>query len=231
MPIRLTTLCLLIYVATLPASGQLVSQIEDFPDYKTVVHQFYSDYPQPVNLKDGHLLTFARKPSGWYVIVKDLFQEEEEPKEYAFWKKGRYKSLSLFGFNNKPKPAAVYSRYQDIDWQLTIYLERMFAIHTFYGYSGWADDVIKHLQPQESKLNDDDLYSLGRAYSAVSGYLTNHYQEASSLEVNAFAKDRNNFTTTHTEPQAGVGILTTTASTNRLVRIQRIHMALAGTSQ
>jgi len=192
MQIRLSFLFAFFYFATFSAAGKLVSQIEDFPDYETVVHRFYSDYPQPVSLKDGHLLTFARKPSGWFVIVKDLFQVEEQ-KEYAFWKNGRYKSKSLFGFNNKPKPDAKYSRYQEMDWQLTFYLERMFAIHTFYGYVGWADDVIKYLQVEEPKLNDDDLYSLGRAYSAVSGYLTNHYQEASTLEVNALAKDQNNF--------------------------------------
>lgn len=159
-------------------SAALVSEVGNFPSHREVVKHFYAKYDLG-DLSNEVIVGFARKPDGWHILLTNFSLKKVELDEVV-WKK-KYLRLKNFRRKNRNSDTSQLTHYQLANYQLSWFNERAFRIHTFYGYNGWADDIISHLSPIRDKLNDDDIYSLGRAHSAVASHLTRHNDEASNL--------------------------------------------------
>ena len=146
---------------------KLTRFVKDFPDFNEVVNKFYNEY-QPNEIdSDLYFIAFARKPSGWYVVKEDY--ETKNKTEELFWDSlNKFLKLNLFEYKTKLNDTSKFAYHLSKINVLNYDNERMFRIHTFYGYKGFAREIINKLEPFQNELNDEDLYSLGRAYSSVS---------------------------------------------------------------
>jgi len=57
-----------------------------YPDYDVVVTKFFSEYSTN-DLKKAEQLKFAKKPTGWHVIIIDYSSTPKITKDELFWDK------------------------------------------------------------------------------------------------------------------------------------------------
>lgn len=154
----------IVFYSNVVFSQKLQNYIENFPDYKEVVDSFYNNYITGI-AEQNHIFTieFARKPSGWSLIKINHLTKDTV--ENQFWNtKDKFIKLDVFIKKNDNNNDTL-SEYLPKESVYNSNNIRMFKIHTFYGYCNWQDDIIQYLEPISEKLNDEDLYSLARAYS------------------------------------------------------------------
>lgn len=167
MKLKLIICFLIFYIAfhsNVVFSQKLQNYIENFPDYKEVIDSFYNNYITDEADKDFiFTIEFARKPNGWSLIKINHLTKDTV--ENQFWNtKNKFIKLDIFSKKNDNNNDT-FSEYLSKESVYNSHNIRMFKIHTFYGYSNWQDDIIQYLEPINKKLNDEDLYSLARAYS------------------------------------------------------------------
>jgi len=186
-------LALLLFVFSHSIFGQtgLTKLISGFPSHDAVITQFYNNYSPEAGQDPNMILSFARKPEGWFIITSTI-EDQENKTSYPFWTPSTgYLSLTPLYAVIKNEQKAEFSQYQSEENARSSYNLRMFKLHTFYGYNGWADDIIAHLQPDQKLLNDDDLYSLGRAHSARASSFVHHNPGATNLPMFTFNQKGN----------------------------------------
>ena len=133
------------------------------PSYPSVVTQFFSHYSYtPAELVDG--LNFAKRKDGWHVEVIDRVTEKVKSDQVYFTANGTIYSL-LAGFD-----AANSDKQRNIQSFLsggTLYSWYGYERCTYYGYSHWAEDMMKDFGGQRKENYSDTLLeALARAYSA-----------------------------------------------------------------
>jgi hypothetical protein len=181
-------LALLLFVFSHSVFSQtgLIKLISGFPSYDAVVTQFYTTYGPEAGQAPSVLMNFARKPEGWFIITSTI-EDQENKTSHPFWTHSTgYLSLTPLYAVIKNEQKVEFPPYQSEEYTRSAYNLRMFKLHTFYGYNGWADDIIAHLQPDQKLLNDDDLYSLGRAHSARASSFVHHNAGATNLPMFTF---------------------------------------------
>jgi hypothetical protein len=141
------------------AYGQVGSSTISIED---VVKEFYKKYR--VTFYDGYI-TFEKRKSDWYIVYNTVQNNELAPRErYLFYNGKTKKFQNLQLEENKDSSEVKVSDYvQEYDI-------RNFNLQPYFGYAGWYKDVIKE-QESKSKLTDDELYGLARAYSTYAGSL------------------------------------------------------------
>ncbi|MCB9240393.1 MAG: hypothetical protein H6608_04655 [Flavobacteriales bacterium] len=149
----------------------LEKAVGNYPSFEDMVNTFFNTYNAPAELTAERLVKFARKKDGWHVYVTD-FTGKTTVADEVVWS-GKFQELTYFvNKKDKKREIGTFASHQDKPHHLTPDHIRQFRIHTFFGYNGWAEDIISELEKNSKKLNDDDLYSLGRAYSAITGAIT-----------------------------------------------------------
>lgn len=139
------------------------------PNIKTVVERLYSNYD--IGSLRNPYVQFQKREEGWYVVtLKGPNRDVQVDSSWLFYS-FRQKAFLPLRFSKVREP-------KNVDYKTIIsgYDEMMYEKEPFYGYVGWYRDVIRDLQ-KKSDLNDDELYALGRAYSAYAHVLVygDHY--------------------------------------------------------
>lgn len=139
-----------------------------FPSYKNIVNTFFTDYDLP-NGQDASDIRFIKKKEGYYIQEYNYDTEGYKEPE-VFWDAAanKYQVLSF------PKGNTLNTEYAN--YHLTYYYKERFNVLPYYGYVGWAKDVIAFLE-QKKDLTDLEYYALGRAYSASASHLLNNSYE------------------------------------------------------
>ena len=153
---KLNLLALCIFF-TLTSYGQF-----NMPSFNEVVKEFFSKYSFESN---ESYLKFYRKNDGWY-ISKDNYND---PGHYfdknLFWSKANKSYVNLNYEASNEDTALIseniknYLRIIDWPWE-----EYEFNRNKYYGYPGWAWDVIKDSSDMNADI-DSLLESQARAYS------------------------------------------------------------------
>lgn len=137
------------------------------PDIKDVATKYYSTYATP----DEYLkqVQFEKKNNDWYIRT-EIFENNKikDGKTFKFYDGKQAKYLTI----NFPAAKAERVKYEKY---LEQYLIDNYKLHPYFGYRGWYKDVIKLYENKKQKT-DDELYSLGRAYSAYASALINDAQ-------------------------------------------------------
>lgn len=162
-----------------------------FPPFQEVVEEFaksYSYYPSTSEFRK--YCKFHKKPDGYYIALYD-YDPNVEVEEFLFWdrKKKIYMTLERGEFHSfspgykGPEAAGTILRSENYRYT--------YNFLPYYGYRAWYDDVIKDLEPHESKLNDTLLYSLGYAYSnkAMDQMSDQHGTSTSKMEKTVPVED------------------------------------------
>lgn len=135
------------------------------PDFQAVLTALLSTYEVPDPPKGAHY-ELAKKPEGIYIYLytPDPIAPTAEAFQ-LFWsrKKERYVKLSF--------PKAEKKTEKQIEKQLSAFKQPLsgnfgyfFNLNTYYGYPGWADDVIA-LHEGAENLSNQELNSLARSHS------------------------------------------------------------------
>ncbi len=146
------------------------SIVAEFPKYREVVHEFFTAYSVKA-LQENTEILFARKPNGWLVGTYNYLTHEELFTD-TIWSLSRKKYVAT----KFPKVADVMNNKTQIEKYNHPSKIRQYKINIYYGYFGWEQDVIARLE-KEKTLFDDDLYSLGRAYSSLAANKLNAKNE------------------------------------------------------
>lgn len=178
-------LCVVLAYSFSIAKAEKLIGIETFPTFEEITTHFYKSYAPEAGENSALVFAFARKPDGWYLNVTDLSISQTDENYFTLWHvDSGYLQLNQFSKNNG-KAAAKWPDYQSAKHTADAFQQRMFKLHTYFGYKGWADDVVSLLQ-NKNDLGSNNLYSLGRAYSAIAGALMNHNAGASRLQIFSF---------------------------------------------
>lgn len=172
---------LLIFSHSVFSQTGLTKLIGAFPSYDAIITQFYNNYAPEAGQDPNTILNFARKPSGWYLITYTI-QDQEAKTATPFWLPASgFLSLSPLFSTIQDNNKVLFPHYQSEEYAREYHNLRMFNLHTFYGYQGWADDIVAELKSLQMQLNDEDLYSLGRAHSARASSMVHHNNDGSNL--------------------------------------------------
>jgi hypothetical protein len=139
--------------------GCFVNAQNNMPTYPQVLKAFFSKYTDSNNAEDE--LNFAKKKDGWYVQHINRLNNDELLNEQVFWslQKSAYQDVAsaqeaMEGDDPEGKVIAYLNKNTWYDYERCRY----------YGYNGWADDIIKDYEGKP--LDNDTLYEgLARAYS------------------------------------------------------------------
>ena len=129
------------------------NELKQFPRYSVVVDSFFSGYG--FTNTDEKRLTFARMPDGWYVLEVAPMQNDSVLKKQLFWSLAKKEFVTL--------TYAQHSLYPDKKEYHTFLLDYYFDRIPYYGYNGWAEDVVKDFDGAGS-LSDTTLEGLARAH-------------------------------------------------------------------
>lgn len=164
-------------VALLFAGGlQGQSQFEQFaqmPDYATVYKQLIQSGLTP-ELKDA-VFKIAKTEQGYEVYPFAPQERKRLGGNQLFWslQEGKYLTISGIGKEEVKGTSAMNLSPFSID-------ARDYDLHPFYGYEGWAGDVVRVFD-KAPQLNDQMLNGLGRAYSRIASlYLSGRSGETPS---------------------------------------------------
>jgi len=138
--------------------AQSIPQIHDYPNYNTVVQQFFEQYH--VGKQALSTLHFARKKAGWYVITGTGDTQQTQ----LFWDKESsvYHTLSYTKGVERAEKEQFFAHYYKGNYSFNRCL--------YYGYNSWDTDMIRDFGNITS-LPDTLLEGLARAYSHLA---TNH---------------------------------------------------------
>ena len=135
------------------------------PNLKEIVQRFYQTYDLPFNVYPRAV--FEKKLDKWYIGV--LKQSRD----------GNYETRDVMLYYDAAKgyqilPLEKTSRAEPVDFNeyFDEWTTNNYNLHPYYGYTGWYKDVIA-LYTKKNSLSDDELYSLGRAYSAHASSMMN----------------------------------------------------------
>ncbi len=139
--------------------GCFVNAQNSMPTYPQVLKTFFSKYTDSDNAEEE--LNFAKKKDGWYVQHINRLNNDEVLNEQVFWslQKSAYQEVAsaheaMEGDDPEEKVMAHLNKNTWYDYERCCY----------YGYNGWADDIIKDYAGKP--LDNDTLYEgLARAYS------------------------------------------------------------------
>jgi hypothetical protein len=139
--------------------GYFANAQKGLPTYPQVLNAFFSKYAGSDNGEDE--LNFAKKKDGWYVQQVNRINNDQLLSEHLFW------SLQQHGYQDLT-PAYAAADTDNPAEKVIVYLNKGswydYERCCYYGYNGWADDIIKDYEGKP--LDNDTLYeSLGRAYS------------------------------------------------------------------
>lgn len=137
---------------------------ERMPEYEEVVRTFFTNYKKD----DNSLISFAKKKDGWFVKTTNYLDSSTNDQVFWDFKSGSYYQLNEFEAADEE---------EDLEKVVVDYFyENSYSNYPFerclyYGYNGWAEDVIDELR-NEKILSDTMLESLARAYSSyANGFL------------------------------------------------------------
>jgi hypothetical protein len=159
-------LFLLICIGFWSVSGQNVTQ--KYPAYDDVVTKFFETY-SVMDVPTSSVLSFEKRPKGWFVVVTDYTAGQKVVKNDWFWNKDNnaFQALTfekiLFEGENVEQITAFTQKYD----------RQFFYQIPYYGYPGWDWDVIQDLK-NKPNLSDTNLYALARAYSSFASNLLNN---------------------------------------------------------
>jgi hypothetical protein len=151
----------------------LAAQATSFPDYRTVLEQFFRRYEYSPDY--SRYVNFLKMKDGWLVEHVDWSQDKTISNRELFWsaKTGKYEEVHNF-------PILIGSQ----DWEA---IEQSYIVSPpiagayyyercpYYGYKNWDIDVIKDFG-DEKVLGDTVLEGLARAYSNYAqAYLWQQY--------------------------------------------------------
>lgn len=146
-------------------SGILLScNSVDYPIYEEVVSYFYSNYSGQSSLGNTPI-RFVKHRDGYY--VEQIGSNGEFENRQLLWtsKTGQFLSINYGKGGDKAE--------RQIERTLSAWDAYLFDLYPYYGYMNWENDVIKELSGKKM-LSDDNLYALGRAYSAAATNLLNN---------------------------------------------------------
>ncbi|MDO6490666.1 MULTISPECIES: hypothetical protein [unclassified Cellulophaga] len=139
-----------------------------FPSFDDVVTTFFTSYD--LRKEQGtDEIRFVKKQEGYY-IQEYNYDTNDYKKTTLFWSASNNTYQEL----NFPKGKALNAEYAN--YHLTYYYKERFNVLPYYGYVGWAKDVIAFLEHKKD-LTDLEYYALGRAYSASASHLLNNSYE------------------------------------------------------
>lgn len=129
------------------------------PGIRQVVRTFYGRYN--LSAFTVQQVQFQKKKDDWYIATIEYNSGKifyNTPILFYSGKQKKYLDLEID--RNGTERTVDVSQYVD-DYSLT-----NFDLQPYFGYPGWYLDVIKELG-SKPRLRDNDLYALGRAYSAA----------------------------------------------------------------
>ncbi len=148
----------------------------DFPSYEKIVKKFAKKYSLETT-EDGYIV-FQKCPEGWYVALHPL-EKKKIKKRKLYWdaetrefNKIKFDKLDE-GEENKEDVLQRFLNEREIF---------LYNLHPYYGYINYEKDVIDFFTKYK-KLNDDQLYSLGRAYDSYGSNLISSHLEAFNDQV------------------------------------------------
>lgn len=133
-------------------------EVDRFPSMQVVAEEFFTTYSRdqyPLSI-----LELQKRPDGWWTVERSLTSEKRF-QDQLFWSYQDTVYLPLSYIRSKNDELQV-GEYQQVISRAFL---RNFDDCIFYGYIGWADDVIATFD-QGDKRSDQELYALARAYSA-----------------------------------------------------------------
>ena len=143
------------------------------PSYPEVVKNFFRLYKNESYTK----IEFAKKKEGWFVIKEDSLNAEQ-----LFWDKSISNYYELQNFEQVDNEAIAKSaaiEYLNANSQNKYMFERC----KYYGYDGWAEDMINELEGK-ANLNDTLMEGLARAYSNYAdGFLLNNFSYSKHTKI------------------------------------------------
>lgn len=147
-----------------------------FPTYKEVVTELFTTY-QADSINKINILLLEKRAIGWKVVVID--SETNDTTSNVFWdnQKKQYNAINLPLKSNKEVDEIA------IDNFLKSTSVVRFNSLVYYGYKGWDKDIV-NLYENKSPLSDNELYSLGYAYSNYANGLLNDNFEFSDEKIN-----------------------------------------------
>ncbi|MCR9153402.1 MAG: hypothetical protein NXI09_04775 [Bacteroidetes bacterium] len=160
----LKRIVLSVWIISSIALGEVDGQILKYNDYhealpkaQEVLDQLNATY-SPDNPARAYKL--VRKKEGWSLLKIAYFTTDSVLEEQLFYsaKKGKYLNLDF------PKATEV-----NVKQTFRVSLDRFLKKGIYYGYPGWAADMVEEFE--EQSLDDSLLYLLGRAYDALASQL------------------------------------------------------------
>jgi hypothetical protein len=142
-----------------------------YPDYDIVINKFFVNYSIKDRPGRGEVMdevTFAKEPSGWHIIVTDLFPYPKIVKDELFWNRKTNQFIDI----NFEKLSDSLENQMYLKMYLENWLKRYYRFCPYYGYPSWDLDVIEEFK-NVANLPDSTLYALGRAYSSCASNLLN----------------------------------------------------------
>lgn len=139
------------------------------PDIDSVIKKFYSTYTlSPLSNEYYSTANFEKRQDGWYIALRDLDYKIVNKTRTIFYDAGSEKYLDIDFL-----PKNINNDTTELNFfNLSDFEKRAFRLQPFYGYTNWFNDVInKYNNIQNTKLSDDELNSLARAYSMYAANL------------------------------------------------------------
>lgn len=143
--------------------GTLYGQnTEIVPTARQIVTEFYSMYN--TSFLDFKSVSFEKRKMGWFIESKNIVNNELVPYERFLFYENQSKSFlpikSDFIERRETRLTNV-----DISEYIDEYDLNNLELQIYFGYNGWYNDVVYELA-EKTNLTDNELYGLGRAYSA-----------------------------------------------------------------
>lgn len=149
---------------------------DQLPRYKEVVTKLFTTY-QADSINKVNLLLLEKRAMGWNVVVID--SETKDTTSNLFWDnhKKQYNKINFPVKSNKDVDEIAVDNF------LKSTSVVRFNSLAYFGYEGWDKDII-NLYENKSPLSDNELYSLGYAYSNYANGLLNDNFEFADKKVN-----------------------------------------------
>lgn len=151
---------LIVFLALFMTSYAQNDAWQNYPQYKSILTEFFTKYSAPDRTEDGYL-TFEKRKEGWFVCLADYKDNMHYYKKELLWDA----STRLYHDVNFDANPSGHLNKLEMEKYLKKRETALFKIHPYYNYVGWEQDVIDLLKDQPS-LDDTLLYSLARAYSS-----------------------------------------------------------------
>ena len=131
------------------------------PSYPEVVKKLFSLY----KIENSSSIELEKKKEGWFVVNTDTLDSEQ-----IFWDASTSNFFELTGFEQADNEAD--AKIAEINYLNVNGLNRYMSERcSFYGYNGWAEDVINEFEGK-TNLSDTLMEGLARAYfSYADGFL------------------------------------------------------------